>query len=127
MALNNGRVQYAGDWDAFKQTPYLESIVYKYVRAKDPDTQGSPGEGSHEVSHDKFAGPAVNITPCENSKEKQSPRILIEAEKSAAGQIEKHVWIAYIKACGNAWYWFTFVAVMLLASLAPVVANGWLK
>ena len=58
---------------------------------------------------------------------KKVPRKLIEEEKRAVGRIGREIWRNYILACGAWGFWTGFGALLLLASLSPVVENGWLR
>lgn len=58
---------------------------------------------------------------------KKAARKLYDEEKRAVGRIAKDIWIAYFRACGSWLYWIIFTSVFVLASLTPIVNNGWLR
>jgi uncharacterized protein (DUF4415 family) len=60
-------------------------------------------------------------------QDKKPARKLVEEEKRAVGRISRDIWETYFWACGQVWYWVIFIGVLLLASLSPVVENGWLR
>lgn len=60
-------------------------------------------------------------------KKVKAPRKLVEDEARAVGRIGRDVWKAYLQALGGKGYWTVFGLVLLLASLPPVVENGWIK
>jgi hypothetical protein len=62
--------------------------------------------------------------PVKNSK---PPRKLVEDEARAVGRIGRGVWLEYIRGAGGPAYWSVFILVLILASLAPVAENGWIK
>jgi hypothetical protein len=60
-------------------------------------------------------------------QDKKTARKLVEEEKRAVGRISSDIWKSYVLACGHVWYWVIFMVVLLLASLSPVLENGWLR
>jgi hypothetical protein len=60
-------------------------------------------------------------------KKVKAPRKLVEDEARAVGRIGQEVWKTYLQALGGRGYWTVFGLVLILASLAPVVENGWIR
>src|SRR5258706_3494746 len=63
------------------------------------------------------------------AKEKnvKAPRKLVEDEARAVGRIGRNVWKTYLHALGGKGYWTVFGLTLIIASLPPVVENGWIR
>ncbi|OSD05140.1 multidrug resistance-associated ABC transporter [Trametes coccinea BRFM310] len=143
VALDNGRVQYTGDYENFRGSGVLNTLVQS--GATDPaDEKEEPAvdkvEDIIEVSGEKSASresagetsetsSTVAPTPAESETKpvKKAPRKLVEEEKRAVGRISKDIWTTYLKACGGVGYWSVFILALALAALSPVLENGWLR
>lgn len=133
VALDNGRVQFQGGREAFQSSTVLRSLSQSTAEPVDgedetpviedlaPEKKGN-GDTSETSSTTVPAPPEPEI-----KVEKKPPRKLIEEEKRAVGRISKELWLTYIKACGGVVYWTSFVFILVLAALTPVMENGWLK
>ncbi|KAI8972894.1 ATP-binding cassette transporter [Trametes punicea] len=142
VALDNGRVQYAGDYENFRSSGVLNTLVQS--GATDPsdekeDTavekveeiiekseETSPRESTEETSETSSTVTPSPVEPDPKPK-KKAPRKLVEEEKRAVGRISKDIWAAYLKACGGVGYWTVFTVALALAALSPVFENGWLR
>ena len=133
VALDNGRVQFQGDREAFYASGVINGLVQSGAvagqeeedKAKIPDaeelveaTTVAPSETSSMV-----VPPAVVTDPKPNKK---VPRKLVEDEKRAVGRIDKDVWLTYIRAAGGPWYWIIFLSSLVLATLGPIAEKGWI-
>lgn len=142
VSLDNGRVQYSGDYDGFQSSGVLKTLVQS--GATDPTDEKEEaaiekveqiieeGEDStlRESAGTSDASSTVTPTPAETEakpEKKKAPRKLVEEEKRAVGRIGKDIWMSYITACGGYWYWIIFAASLGLAALSPVLENGWLR
>ncbi|CDO71111.1 hypothetical protein BN946_scf184844.g115 [Trametes cinnabarina] len=144
VALDNGRVQYTGDYDDFRNSGVLSTLVQS--GASDPadekeETAVEKVEDLIEESTEKSvmhdspeetseASSTVAPTPAEletKPSKKKAPRKLVEEEKRAVGRISKDIWTTYLKACGGVGYWTVFILALALAALSPVLENGWLR
>ncbi|KAG8870160.1 hypothetical protein FRB97_000271, partial [Tulasnella sp. 331] len=150
VALNNGRLLYAGSRDGFKSSEVMQTLIL----TTDPDAKEEEGkEKEKEVqpivevelltptdsepgSDSGFGSTAANTSASETeadaktvtrAADKKKPRKLIEEELRVVGRIKRDVWERYIKACGGWGYWFIFVTVLVVGALRPVVENGWLR
>jgi hypothetical protein len=116
----------------------MEKLVQsKHVKLEneDPDTS-APNDIVEDISQDleeskeQGTAPTVETTMEEVQalvKNSKPPRKLVEDEARAVGRIGKGVWLEYIRGAGGPAYWSIFILVLILASLAPVAENGWIK
>ncbi|KZT35927.1 hypothetical protein SISSUDRAFT_1064088 [Sistotremastrum suecicum HHB10207 ss-3] len=156
VALDNGRVMYAGDRGGFEGSSVMAGLVQQTdPEAKDKDgnkekekeKEGqvekpieavAPDSASSEEDQENIAtvssasstiaAPSESAAKSSEAKtERKAPRKLIEEEKRAVGRISKDIWLTYFSACGNWVYWTIFLFSVLLAAASPVVENNWLK
>ncbi|KII87771.1 hypothetical protein PLICRDRAFT_92667 [Plicaturopsis crispa FD-325 SS-3] len=139
VALENGRLEYAGDREGFQNSEVMSTLVQS--GATEREAEDEKEEGAIEDlkpppvdAHDSAAGSESSSTvaaptPLSDSKvePKKPARKLMEEEKCAVGRISRDIWETYIRACGNAWYWSIFGGVLVVAALSPVLENGWIK
>ena len=149
VALDNGRVIYSGGRESFLSSGVIRSLVQSgaaeteeeekapeiptiedEIKAEDEKSAVTYASTSSEASSSAVtASTAVTAkTAAAETKgeKKKAPRKLIDDEARAVGRISKDVWMTYINACGNIWYWALFVLALLLAAASPIVENGWL-
>ncbi|KAI0720942.1 ATP-binding cassette transporter [Cerioporus squamosus] len=144
VSLDNGRVQYSGDYSGFKSSDLSETLVYAKALA---GTGAKPALSSPlEEELDAYAAvekmavqgetsTTPSITPSDvptlldsdNKPTKKPPRKVVEDEKREVGGINKDIWASYLAACGGWAYWLTFAFAVGLAATAPVFENGWLR
>ncbi|EIW54849.1 ATP-binding cassette transporter [Trametes versicolor FP-101664 SS1] len=139
VALDNGRVQYSGDFDSFRSSGVLSTLVQSGAAdpADDNETDvekakeiTSAGESSSAPASSETSSTVAVATPAElepQPEKKKAPRKLVEEEKRAVGRIGKDIWTTYLKAYGGVAYWATFIGALALAALSPVFENGWLR
>lgn len=136
VALDNGRVQFAGSKDEFYNSGAISALVQS-TQQEEAKTDKEEKE-LLEVAEEKVL--AVDADESETSStvgvastaasvklEKKPARKLVEEEKRAVGRISREIWETYIWACGNWWYWGLFVSILVVASASPVLENGWLR
>ena len=143
VSLDNGRVQYSGDYEGFQGSGVLKTLVQS--GATDPsdekeeaavekieqiieegeDSTLRESSGTSETS--STAAPTTTTETEAKPEKKKAPRKLVEEEKRAVGRIGKDIWMSYIEACGGYWYWLIFAISLGLAALSPVLENGWLR
>ncbi|KAI0641508.1 multidrug resistance-associated ABC transporter [Trametes meyenii] len=145
VALDNGRVQYSGDYENFGNSGVLttlvqsgatdpadekeETTVEKVEEIIEEAVEGGSSPESAEASVSE-ASSTVAPTPAETDakpEKKKAPRKLVEEEKRAVGRISKDIWTTYLKAYGSSGYWVAFTLALVLAAISPVLENGWLR
>ena len=132
IALDNGRVQFQGDREAFYASGVINGLVQSGTvadleedKAKVADAEAlveatiAPSEPSSTVA-------PPTITTESKPDKKKAPRKLVEEEKRAVGRIGKDVWLSYTSAAGGPWYWVIFFASLVLATLGPIAEKGWI-
>lgn len=132
VALNNGRVQFQGDREAFYSSDVINGLVQSsgVTNRAEEEAKIADAEGLVE---------ATAITPSETSStvassaivtdsklSKKTPRKLVEEEKRAVGRVSKDVWLTYVRAAGGPWYWVILFTSLILATLGPVAERGWI-
>ena len=122
VALDNGRVQFAGDYEAFQGSGVIRTLVQTtdVVDSKEEDVEEILEPESETSSTVAASTPDIKV-------DRKPPRKLVEEEKRAVGRIGHDVWKTYILACGNGWFWTFFIIVLAVASLSPVFENGWIR
>jgi ABC-type glutathione transport system ATPase component len=135
-ALDNGRVLFEGSKEDFYSSGVMKTLV------QSTESSGEVDDKEDEVISEKEGGTVLVEeldSPTETSStiapsvpasikaNKKPARILVEEEKRAVGRIGRDIWEAYIRACGNVWYWLLFIAFLIIASASPVLENGWLR
>ncbi|KAI9068084.1 multidrug resistance-associated ABC transporter [Trametes sanguinea] len=144
VALDNGRVQYTGDYENFRTSGVLNTLVQS--GAADPaeekeepavdkvediiEESGEKSASRESAEETSETSSTVAPTPAESETKpvkKKAPRKLVEEEKRAVGRISKDIWTTYLKACGGVGYWTVFILALALAALSPVFENGWLR
>ena len=139
VALDNGRLQFAGNQAEFQSSGVLSSLSQS--GATDPaDTKEETtvpeveeiAEEKAQAVEDKSetnstaAATAVDVD-APQAPVKKAPRKLVEEEKRAVGRISKEIWTTYLSACGGPLYWVVFAVALALGAASPVLENGWLK
>ncbi|GLB42389.1 putative atp-binding cassette transporter [Lyophyllum shimeji] len=131
VALDNGRVMFEGDRDAFQSSGVIRTLVQTTDAAAAADSKEEEVVETMDAfpkETDPNSESSSTIAPVSDNKvEKKTPRKLIEEEKRAVGRIGRDVWATYILACGKGWYWTLFLTILIVASLSPVFENGWLR
>ncbi|KAH9916981.1 multidrug resistance-associated ABC transporter [Epithele typhae] len=140
VSLDNGRVQYSGDYDGFQQSGVLKTLVQTgaadptdekdeatIVNVEEIIDEASPGGSASETSSTIAPTTATGETEAKTEKKKKAPRRLIEEEKRAMGRIGRDVWKTYIAGCGSYGFWALFGLSLVLGTLSPVFENGWLR
>lgn len=97
---------------------------------EDPTEKSGPSSSAASVKEVEIVATevaGVTTTTPDEPPQKKAARKLYDEEKRAVGRIAKNIWIAYFKACGSWVYWLVFTFVFVLASLTPIVNNGWLS
>jgi hypothetical protein len=118
---------YSGPSAAFMHSSVMKSLI----RSQKEDTE----VGEHEIAEELLEGVAEKGTSSQTpivaarAKEKKvkAPRKLVEDEARAVGRIGREVWKTYLHALGGKGYWTVFGLILILASLPPVVENGWIR
>ncbi|KAF9007916.1 ATP-binding cassette transporter [Cyathus striatus] len=134
VALDNGRVQFQGSKDDFVGSAAFKTLVQSTDGAgpKDDKEEMEQLDAIEEkVLEDGRANSETNSTvastPVEKKIGQKAPRKLIEEEKRAVGRISRDIWETYIWACGGGWFWTLFISILVVASVSPVLENGWLR
>ena len=139
VALENGRVAFAGDSATFQSSGVMDGLVQsdnadtkqsKEVAPQVRDSQISKAlqdDVEPESESSSTLAPSSEDETKVLEKKKHGPRKLIEEEKRAVGRISKVVWQTYVLACGGGVYWSCLITALILAAVSPVVENGWLK
>jgi hypothetical protein len=109
------------------------SVMKSLIRSQKEDIE----VGDHEIAEELLEGVAekgaassqTTAVAAQKAKEKKVkvPRKLVEDEARAVGRIGREVWKTYLRALGGTGYWAVFGIVLVLASLPPVVENGWIR
>ncbi|EIW74362.1 P-loop containing nucleoside triphosphate hydrolase protein [Coniophora puteana RWD-64-598 SS2] len=137
VALDNGRVVFQGDRDAFRSSPVMGQLCHTEASdvsnemdagAKDePDTVQFEGNPSRTDDVTERRNAVANEPQSEECLPIKSPRKLVEDEKRVVGRIGRDIWKLYFLACGGSLYWMTFVLSFIMGALIPLVENWWLK
>ncbi|KAG2008561.1 ATP-binding cassette transporter [Coprinopsis cinerea AmutBmut pab1-1] len=134
VALDNGRVMFEGDRDAFNSSGIIKKLGQTSETGQQDDLEEKEqlveaeeaifgrGEGSQSETSSTVVSSSVV-----SKKEKKPARKLVEEETRAVGRIKKDIWVTFLKACGNNWFWLLFGFVFALASVTPVLENNWLR
>lgn len=145
VSLDNGRVQYSGDYEGFQSSGVLQTLVQSGATDPADEKEETTVDRVEEIlTEDATETSTVRETTASGSEvsstvapttiesdakpeKNKAPRKLVEEEKRAVGRIGKDIWLSYLQACGGYGYWVTFVCALGLAALAPVFENGWLR
>jgi ABC-type glutathione transport system ATPase component len=136
VSLDNGRIQFQGDYESFKSSGVMRQLVQSAGDAGPTDDKEDAKAAVLESSLDKVVPhsssssrtSSIPGTPIpEVKREYKPPRKLVEEEKRAVGRISRDVWETYFEACGNIWYWAIFITLLSIGAFSPVLEFGWLK
>jgi hypothetical protein len=137
VALDNGRTIYDGNYSNFQNSKVLRSLVVSSVADEEEidvkeeaaieEIDALLDEPHSDEGSSTVAPSTAGATVVEKKTDRKPPRVLVDEEKRAVGRISREVWLTYIQACGNKFYWFIFALVFGLAAVSPVLENGWLK
>ncbi|TCD67258.1 hypothetical protein EIP91_000335 [Steccherinum ochraceum] len=138
VALDNGRVQFQGDREAFNKSGVLstlsqsgatdpaDGIQVTLVHSVEEVANKASGKAIKSESSEASSTPPATVAP-DAKPVKKVPRKYVEEEKRAVGRIDTDVWTTYVTAYGGAFYWILFAFCLLLAAAVPLLENGWLK
>ncbi|KAK2461264.1 hypothetical protein APHAL10511_006791 [Amanita phalloides] len=133
VALNNGRLEFAGGRDEFLNSEIINDLVHSTGQGKEKDV-GNVELGptveeklGSESGDESEPTSTIVASPSEKDVKRKTPRKLVEEEKRAIGHIDRQIWGTYIWACGNGPYWAVFSFTVIAASLSPVIENNWLR
>lgn len=154
VALDNGRVSFAGDAEGFKASGVQATLVQsehtddntvqdsKEEKAIEEEQLSKPAsvtssaaavaeeveaEADSLVSETSSTIAVSSAAASTLGADKKKPRKLIEEEKRAVGRIGRDIWEWYFAAVGGWAYWVPFVLSVTLGALCPVAENGWLR
>ncbi|KIM46743.1 hypothetical protein M413DRAFT_63584 [Hebeloma cylindrosporum] len=131
VALDGGRVRFSGSWPKFQRSDVMSSILASNPAPKEdtenveeittvllvePASQGQPNKAT-----------IVNGKLPATKKDGEKAHKLPKEEKRFEGRISRDVWLLYIRANGNLWFWLVLWVALLVSSLSPVWEKGWLK
>ncbi|GJE85243.1 multidrug resistance-associated ABC transporter [Phanerochaete sordida] len=139
VALDNGRLQFAGDHAAFQASGVLATLSQSGMTGAADTKEDAAVPGVEEIADEALAhapedgsetastaaASAVDVEAAPPAK--KAPRKLVEEEKRAVGRISKGIWTTYLDACGGWGYWVVFGSSLIIAAASPVLENGWLK
>ena len=133
VALDNGRVQFQGDREAFYASGVIDGLVQSGAVAGQEEEDEAKIPNAEELVEattvapsetSSMASPSTTITDAK--PDKKVPRKLVEEEKRAVGRIGKDVWLTYIRAAGGPCYWIILLSSLVLATLGPIAEKGWI-
>ena len=139
VTLENGRVAFQGDRDAFMSSGVLNTLVQSGAADASDEHEETAVADVEELipekeSSDDSRGPSSETTstvavsePETKPEKRKPPRKLIEEEKRAVGRIGKDIWKTYFGAIGGKFYWPIFGFIFVLGALSPVAERGWLR
>lgn len=128
VALDNGRVVFVGNPAAFQASSIMETLVQSLDTTdtnKEPVVE-PPKEKTLSFRTSSELNTSATSPIVESEHREKPPRKLAE-EKRAVGRIQRDIWLTYIRACGNGWYWLILWIILIVASLSPVFENHWLR
>ena len=132
-ALDNGRVLFEGSKEAFYSSGVMKTLVQSTEFSEemnDKEAEVSLEEGKERLSaeeQDPSSSETSSTVASIPASNKKPARKFVEDEKQAVGHIGRDIWETYIRACGNVWYWLLFIVFLIIASVSPVLENGWLR
>ncbi|KAH6911448.1 ATP-binding cassette transporter [Coprinopsis sp. MPI-PUGE-AT-0042] len=128
VALENGRVSYQGDRDGFISSGVIKDLGQTQLEDIREKRQVATAEEAASSHPDRSGSSSTVVEAAQDSrKEKKPARKLVEEETRAVGRIDKDVWLTLFKAHGKYNYWVLFSIAFGVASLVPVLENGWLR
>ncbi|KAF7296399.1 Multidrug resistance-associated ABC transporter protein [Mycena chlorophos] len=128
VALDNGKVQFAGDYGGFKRSGVMGGLVQNdAAEAEKEDAKEEAVIETKLAPKEPDADADAEPTKPEGEMTKKTPRKYIEEEQRAVGHVSWSVWQAYINAAGGAAYWTLFFVVFLSAALARIAESWWLS
>ena len=133
-ALDNGRVLFQGSKEDFCSSGVMKTLVQSTESSGEDQEEKAISEKEGELvlvgeldPPSETSSTIASSIPASIKGNKKPARKLVEEEKRAVGRIGRDIWETYIRASGNAWYWFLFIAFFIIASASPVLENGWLR
>ncbi|KAF7331368.1 Multidrug resistance-associated ABC transporter protein [Mycena kentingensis (nom. inval.)] len=135
VALDNGRVQFSGGYDAFQASGVMAGLVQSIGADHDEDEADAKAEqaieeaeldGQTDVDSPGTGATTPATAAAKAATERKAPRKYIEEEQRAVGHVAWDVWKRYIAACGGVPFWSLFLAAFVSATLARVAENWWL-
>ena len=107
------------------------SVMKSLIQSQKEDIEVGENEITEELLEDiaekgASSQPTIAATRAKEKKVK-APRKLVEDEARAVGRIGRNVWKTYLHALGGKGYWIVFGLTLIIASLPPVVENGWIR
>ncbi|KAG8808267.1 hypothetical protein FRC17_004027, partial [Serendipita sp. 399] len=137
IALERGKLLYQGGSKAFMDSPVIDGLIqtkHTTLDAGDEKAVETVIEENQEKEDASEEEKPIASTDSTNTQEAapaatktKTPRKLVEDEARAVGRIGKTVWVEYVQSAGGRIFWAIFVVALVLASLAPVAENGWIK
>ena len=133
VALDNGRVQFQGDREAFYASGVIDGLLQSGAMAGQDEEDEAKVPDAEELVEATIVAPsesnsvaAPSTVVADPKPDKKVPRKLVEEEKRAVGRIGKDVWLSYIRAVGGPLYWIIFLTSLVLATLGPIAEKGWI-
>ncbi|KAG8803549.1 hypothetical protein FRC16_004675 [Serendipita sp. 398] len=137
VALERGKLLYQGGAQKFMESSVITTLVQtrhgpidageeKTVETAIEKEDGQAEESTIEETT-ALDGPSDTQEATPVLAKPKTPRKLVEDEARAVGRIGKRVWVEYVQSAGGSVFWSIFVVALVLASLSPVLENGWIK
>lgn len=118
---------YSGPSAAFMYSSVMKSLIRSQKEDVEADEQVIAEELLEGIA-DKGTSSQMTVTTARVKERKiKVPRKLVEDEARAVGRIGREVWKTYLHALGGKGYWTVFGLTLILASLPPIVENGWIR
>ena len=134
-ALDNGRVLFEGSKEGLYSSSIMKTLVQSAEFSGEMDDKD--GRVTSEKEEETVLAEELDPAPSDTNStvapstlasiNKKPARKLVEEEKRAVGRISRDIWVTYIRACGNVWYWLLFIVFLIIASAIPVLENYWLR
>jgi ABC-type multidrug transport system fused ATPase/permease subunit len=119
VTLDNGQVVFQGDSSEFASSTIMQNLLHTNNMPSDVKEE----EESRSIAEETETV-AAKLTP---SKAPGSSRVLVEDEKRAVGTISRDTWYPYFRSYGGPFFWSLLSLSYILASLAVVGSNWWIK
>jgi len=118
---------YSGPSAAFMHSSVMKSLIRSQKEDAEVDEQVIAEELLEGIAEKGAPSQMTIVAAGGKEKKVKVPRKLVEDEARAVGRIGREVWKTYLHALGGKGYWTVFGLILILASLPPVVENGWIK
>lgn len=117
--VKEGRIQLSGSPTELRQAGKMDLIFEENISEREPEESQDEKDGEEHVEN--IGG------ELEQTSDRKAPKVLVEKEGRAEGQVKFTLYSLYFKLVGNWLFWVFFFFTIFAARSLDITSTWWLK